>query len=163
LHRARRARVRPAPGDPVRPRLPRGADDAVLRPGRGAAVSTGRVRLREAARSAHLAQPLPAAIHGGLRVAHPGPVQAERRGARAAALPSQKWVLDCADYAGLDLAAFAPKQLVRAEARSARALAQLVALDGDFDVAAHLDAATAAWLLANPPAHPERLVLTVSN
>jgi len=81
--------------------------------------------------------------------------------ARAARLPGEKLILDCADYDGLDAAAFAPKRIARAEARSARAIDQLLAV-GDFEIAVHLDGETAAHLVARGVADP-RFVLTLRN
>ncbi len=87
--------------------------------------------------------------------------------ALAAALPSERIALDCADYAGLDAAALAPKRLARAEARTAKALEQLLAVDGDFAIGVHLAPETAACLLSYLSSHPaarmERLVLTLGN
>ena len=60
----------------------RRARHALLRSGRDASLHPGGARVLEAARRAHLDEPLPAAAPRGLRAPHPGPVQAERRGPR---------------------------------------------------------------------------------
>ena len=64
-------------------RLHRRARHPLLRPRRRCARTIQEaLRVLEEARRPHLDEPLPAAAPGGLRAPHPGPVQAERRGAR---------------------------------------------------------------------------------
>jgi MoaA/NifB/PqqE/SkfB family radical SAM enzyme len=89
----------------------------------------------------------------------------------AAALPGHELVLECDDYTGLaadvvdgaDAVVLAGKRLVRAEAKTPRAIDQLMAVGGDFEVAVYLTQETCAHLLERYQPAPARMVLTVEN
>jgi MoaA/NifB/PqqE/SkfB family radical SAM enzyme len=81
----------------------------------------------------------------------------------AAGLAGEQLILDCADYAGLAQADFGSRKLVRGEARTPRAVDQLSAIPGDFEIAVHLDRDTAAHLLSRDFPSVARFVLTLSN
>ena len=73
-------------------------------------------------------------------------------------------ILECDDYAQLVGADLLGRRLLRAEARTARAIDQLLAAPGSFEIAVSLDGETAARLLSRPIdlEVAERLVLTLS-
>ncbi len=72
--------VRPAPGDPLRPRLHGGPRHALLRSRRPRALHPRGPRVQQEARHPHLDEPLPARPPRGLRAPDPGSLQAQRRG-----------------------------------------------------------------------------------
>jgi hypothetical protein len=91
--------------------------------------------------------------------------------ATASSLPGAELVLECGDYAGLladvvdgvDAVIVGGKRLVRAEAKTAAQIDQLMSAGGHFEVVVHHTPETAAHVFDHYNPAPPRMAFTVSN